>query len=39
MALGVEAAGIVTATGPGARDIRIGAAVATHSVPFPERGA
>jgi NADPH:quinone reductase-like Zn-dependent oxidoreductase len=38
MALGVEAAGIVTAIGPGIRDIAVGAAVTTHSVPFPEQG-
>jgi NADPH:quinone reductase-like Zn-dependent oxidoreductase len=38
MALGVEAAGLVTAIGPGVRDVRVGAAVTTHSVPFPEQG-
>jgi NADPH:quinone reductase-like Zn-dependent oxidoreductase len=38
MALGVEAAGIVTALGPGVRDIPLGTAVTTHSAPFPEQG-
>jgi NADPH:quinone reductase-like Zn-dependent oxidoreductase len=38
MALGVEAAGIVTAIGPGVRDFSIGTAVTTHSLPFPEQG-
>jgi NADPH:quinone reductase-like Zn-dependent oxidoreductase len=39
MALGVEAAGIVTAVGAGVEEIGIGAAVTAHSVPFPEQGA
>jgi NADPH:quinone reductase-like Zn-dependent oxidoreductase len=39
MALGVEAAGLVTAIGPGVRDVPIGAAVTTYSVPFPEQGS
>src|SRR3984957_16175696 len=38
MALGVEAAGIVTAIGPGVRDFSVGTAVTTHSLPFPEQG-
>jgi NADPH:quinone reductase-like Zn-dependent oxidoreductase len=39
MALGVEAAGFVTAVGDGVRDIGVGAAVTAYSVPFPEQGA
>jgi NADPH:quinone reductase-like Zn-dependent oxidoreductase len=39
MALGVEAAGTVSAVGAGVTDIGVGAAVAAYSVPFAEQGA
>lgn len=38
LALGVEAAGIVTATGPEVLGIPVGALVATHAMPFAEQG-
>jgi len=39
LALGVEAAGVVTAVGDGVKDIGVGTLVATHSMPLREQGS
>ena len=39
MALGVEAAGVVTAAGESVREITVGALVATYSAPLREQGS